>query len=43
MLFTPPFGKDCKNIHEDIEVEHGRRGALPLVELVHLGADKQII
>ena len=43
MLFNPPFGKDCKNIREEVEAEYSRRGALSLVELVHLGADKQII
>jgi hypothetical protein len=43
MLSNPLFGKDCKNIHEDIEAEHGRRGTLPLVEFVHLGAGKQVI
>ena len=43
MLSTPPFRKDCKNIYEDIAAEHGRRGTLPLVEFVHLGAGKQVI
>jgi hypothetical protein len=43
MLSNPPFGKDYKDIREDSETENGRRGALPLVKFVHLGADKQVI
>jgi len=43
MLSSPPFEKNCRNVREDIEAEHGRRGALPLMEFAHLDADKQVI